>query len=126
MALGAIGLIFYVKRLLSIVAFATKSPLGQLAHIHFIGSLGHLENVVMTAGALQALRIHMHLVAENNGLRTLGMKRQISASNLLRNRDKGNRQNAGEEKHKSIEQCFFHYPPLLVRFILNTASYYSK
>ncbi len=91
MALGTIGRIFYVKRLLTVVAFAAKSSLGQLAHVHFIGTLGHLKYVIMTAGALQAFRIDMHIVAENDRLRTLGIKRQVSTSHLLRDRDKRNR-----------------------------------
>ena len=92
MAAHAVLLFLDVEALLPVVTLAAEITLGDLAHIHFVGSLGHLENLVMTPGAFQTLSVHVFLVAENDGRGIFGRKGQISPPDFLGKSTKWNRQ----------------------------------
>jgi hypothetical protein len=53
MASDAVLRILDVERFLAIVALAAKIALGQFAHVHLVGTLGHLEHLIMTSGAFE-------------------------------------------------------------------------
>jgi hypothetical protein len=101
------------------VALAAKSSLGQLAHIHLIGALRHLEHLIVAARTLQPPALHMELMAEDHRSRPLGPERKIAASNNLSPRVYGQH----HAEHKTYRQYLFHSPPPLKnRFKLHELS----
>lgn len=63
---SAVFLVFYIEALLSIVAFTAEVSLGQLAHVHLVRTLRHLEYLIVAAGTLEALVIYVFFMAEND------------------------------------------------------------
>jgi len=83
MALDAVIGAFHVEGLLSVVTLATEIPFGQFAHVHLVGTLGHLEDLVMTSGALDAFSFDMGLMAEVHRVCVLGSELDVSTADLL-------------------------------------------
>jgi hypothetical protein len=88
-ALDTVLRFLHVKGLFTIVTLAAKSPFGDLAHIHFIGALGHLKNLIVATGAFQTLALHMDLMTEYDLHRPLRPECQIAASDHLGSRVNG-------------------------------------
>jgi len=63
---NAVFLILNVKPLLTVMAFSAEITFGHFAHFHFVRSLGHLKNLIMTASAFETLSINMVIVTEND------------------------------------------------------------
>jgi hypothetical protein len=83
MALGAVFRGLHIEGFLSVVALSTEIPFGELAHVHLVRTLRHLEYLVMAAGALDALVFDMGLMAENYRACVLGRELDVSATDLL-------------------------------------------
>jgi len=64
MALVAACLVVDIEGPSTVVAVAAELTLGDLAHVHLIRILGHLERMVMTGTALVFLPVYMHCVTE--------------------------------------------------------------
>ena len=92
MAACAVLLILDVEAFLPVVTLAAEITLGDLAHFHFIRSLGHLEDLVMAPGAFQTLSVHMLIMAEYDWRGVFGREGQVSTANFLRNGAERNRQ----------------------------------
>jgi len=90
MTLGAILRAFHVERLLTVVAFAAKVSFGDLGHVHLIGPLCHLKNLVMTTGALDPFSLNMKFMAERDGTCVLRGELDVTSTNLLRSCCYGN------------------------------------
>ena len=110
MATDAVFLLFHVKALLPVVALAAEVALGDLAHIHLVGALGHLENLVMAARAFQTLAVDVLFVAENDRRGILGCEGQVSTPDLLGKSGKGNSETS--RYHRYDEQFFHNSSPL--------------
>ncbi len=82
-AARAVFLILHVKSLLSVVAFAAKITLIDFAHLHFVGTLGHQENLLISSGAFQPFSIYMLFMAEYDRRCILRSECQISATDFL-------------------------------------------
>ena len=108
MALGAVLCFLHVKGLFAIVALAAKSTLGQLAHIHFIGTLRHLENLIVATRAFQPLALHMDIVTEYDRSCPFGPERKIAPPNHLGPHVKSQH----HAEHKTDSEYLFHHPPL--------------
>jgi len=61
----AVLLVLYIEPCLPVVALAAETALVDLAHLHLVGALRHLKNLVMAAGAFQPLPGNVFLMAEN-------------------------------------------------------------
>jgi len=92
------------------MACTAKISLGDFSHVHRIGPLGHLENLVMTARAREALPVHVFFVAENDRGGVLRRKHQITAADLLRRSTERIQEPAGD--HDRNEQAFHILPGL--------------
>jgi hypothetical protein len=103
-AARAVLLVFYVKTLLPIVTPAAEFSLGYLAHLHLVGSLSHLEDLVMTSCAFEALIVNVKFMTKDNRRSILGREGQIPAANLLGKRT--HRDNKANQKHRYDEQSF--------------------
>lgn len=66
MAPAAALLVIYVKGFFSVVAFAAEITFIDAGHVHFVGTLGHLEDLVVATGALEPLFIDMLFMAEDD------------------------------------------------------------
>ena len=64
MATSAVFLVLDVEGLVAVVTLAAESPLRDFVHVHFVRSLGHLEYLVVTSGAFQAMSVYMLVMAE--------------------------------------------------------------
>jgi hypothetical protein len=80
----AIFFVTYVKGLLAVMAFAAKVSLGDLCHVHFVRSLRHLKNLVMTTRALEAFIAYVLFVAENDRAGIFRREREIAAAYFFR------------------------------------------
>jgi hypothetical protein len=98
MALDAVIRTLYVKGLLAVVTLAAEIPLGQFAHVHLVGTLGHLEYLVVAAGALDAFAFDMGLMAEGHWIYVLGRELDVSAADLLCKRRERQHQACNEKR----------------------------
>jgi hypothetical protein len=80
---AAVLLVFYIKGFFSIVAFSAEIAFIDAGHVHFVRTLGHLENLVVTTGALEAFFIHMLFMAEDDYRCVLGRKGYVTSPDLL-------------------------------------------
>src|SRR5512144_825147 len=108
MAANAVLRFLYVEALLPVVAFTAEFTFRDLAHVHLVGSLLHLENMVVASGALEPFFLHVFLVAEHNWQGILRSKSQISAAHLLSMGAEGNHQ-AGQYDRE--DHYRFHFSP---------------
>jgi hypothetical protein len=83
MAAVAVLGVLDVEGLLSIVAFPAEFAFGDLAHVHFVGTLRHLEDLVMAPGAFEAFLAHVPLVAEKDRRGLFRSERQVTPAHLL-------------------------------------------
>jgi hypothetical protein len=111
MAAGAVFLVFYIEGLLTVMAFAAKFALGDLAHVHFVRAVGHLEDLVVAAGAFQAATVHVLIVAEQYGRRIFRREGKVSSSDFL---GEGSIRDGDECDGGEKNQQFFHdiFPPI--------------
>jgi hypothetical protein len=122
MAAGAVLFVFYIKRLLPIVALPAEVTLGHLGHIHFVGTaLFHLENLVMTAGALEPLAAHVFVMAEHNGKGSLGREGNVTTADFFSESAEGNKKT--ESEHEYSCGSFHDFSPL--RILNLTSGHYS-
>jgi hypothetical protein len=105
-ALGAVLRFLHVKGLFAIVALAAKSPLGDLGHIHFIGTLRHLEHLIVATRTLQTFAFYMYFMTENYLRCPFRPKGKIAAPNHLGARVKGKH----HAEHKTDRKYLFHSP----------------
>jgi hypothetical protein len=101
MTFAAVLRFLYIERFLPVMALSAKISLGQLAHVHLVGPLGHLEHMVMTARALQALRFYMQFVAEHNFRCPPGFEGEVAAAYFISRC----RQWCDENEQNDTEQC---------------------
>lgn len=64
---AAVLRILHVKGFFSVMTLAAKITLRDLAHVHFIRPLRHLEHGIVTAGTFESFSFHMDLMAEDHG-----------------------------------------------------------
>lgn len=92
MTFHAIFSSLYIERLLTVVALAAEVAFCDLAHIHLVRSLSHLEYLIMTSGALDPLALDVELMTENDGAGVLRRELDIAASDFLCSSREGNHQ----------------------------------
>jgi hypothetical protein len=119
---AAVLLVFYIKGFFSIVAFSAEIAFIDAGHFHFVRTLGHLEYLVVTAGAFETFFIHMLFMAEDDYRSVLGSKGYVTSPDLFGR--SGVRQN--EAVQNSEYQCLFHnmiLPPV-IEHLCNYAQLY--
>jgi hypothetical protein len=99
--------IFHVKGLFAIVALAAKRALGQLGHIHFIGTLRHLKDLIVATRAFQPSALHMELMTEYDLSRPFGPEGKITAPNHFSPSVHGKHR----AEHKTDRENLFHPHP---------------
>jgi hypothetical protein len=107
MAFYAIIGSLHVERLLAVVALSAEVSLGDLAHVHLVRTLGHLEDLVMAARAFDALALDMGVMAEVHRTGILGREFDIPAADLLRHHRQ--RQSQTYDKKQENEYLFHQF-----------------
>ncbi len=80
---AAVLLVFHVKGLFPVVTFAAEVAFVDAGHVHFVRTLGHLEDLVVTTGALEAFFVNMFVVAEDDDGCVLGREGNVTPADLL-------------------------------------------
>lgn len=105
---AAIFLILHIKGFLTVMAFTAEIALTELRHIHLVGSLLHLKNCIMAAGAFETFFVDMFFMAEYNRAGILWIENYVSTSDFLTN---GNSRSAQAERNNYQQNFNFHSFP---------------
>jgi hypothetical protein len=86
MALAAVLFVLCVERFLTGVAFPAEFAFFYPAHVHFGRPFGHLEHMVVTSRALDAVPVHMGPMTEDNRGDAFWLEGKVPSPDSLRTR----------------------------------------
>jgi hypothetical protein len=105
-------LVSHVESPLAIMTFSAEITLGKLCHVHFVRSLRHLEELIMTVAASEGLLIYVLFMAEEHRRGILGRECYITAADLLCD---GTHRKQEACHDCNIDKHLFHGHHLLIR-----------